>query len=168
MKLNIVLLLLLALVLPANISYAQDQGDTMDEMVERLKFRAPEVSINQVPSLFFTSAEVALIASVRNGIITRPPTERELNTGETEVSPEKGIRELSLGGIVYNSSSNWTIWINGKKITPKRIPPEILDIKVRKDHVKIRWFDPYTNQIFPIKLKPHQRFNIDTRIFLPG
>jgi len=171
MKLKIILSLLVALALPVNISYAQEQkpqSELMDEMVERLKFRAPQVSINQIPSLFFTSAEAALIASVRNGIITRPPTERELDTGETKQSPEAGVRELSLGGIVYKSSSNWTIWINGKKITPKRIPPEILDIKVRKDHVKIRWFDPFTNQIFPIKLKPHQRFNIDTRIFLPG
>lgn len=171
MKIKLFLLLVLMMQLPINMAHAQDQkqsGDIMDEMVERLKFRAPEVSINQIPSLFFTSGEAALIASVRNGVITRPPTERELDTGETEASPEAGVRELALGGIIYKSTSNWTIWINGQKITPKRIPSEILDIRVRKDHVKIRWFDPYTNQIFPIKLKPHQRFNIDTRIFLPG
>lgn len=150
--------------------HAQErQADGMDQMLERLKFRAPPIQLNQIPSLFFTSDEAALISSVRNGIIARPPTEGELNQGEDgDNRPDPGLRELSLGGIVYKSSSNWTVWMNGQKITPNRIPPEILDIRVNKDHIKIKWFDPYTNQIFPIKLKPHQRFNIDTRIFLPG
>lgn len=171
MKSNFIFLLMLAIFLPLGVAHSQEQErDTMQEMLERLKFRAPTVQLNQIPSLFFTSDEAALIASVRSGVIARPPTERELNEGdrEEEVRPEPGIRELSLGGIVYKSSSDWTIWMNGQKITPDRIPPQVLDIRVRKDHIKLKWFDPYTNQIFPIKLKPHQRFNVDTRIFLPG
>jgi hypothetical protein len=32
----------------------------------------------------------------------------------------------------------------------------------------MKWFDEYTNQVFPIRLRPHQRFNIDARMFLPG
>lgn len=151
-----------------DLSKAQD-NNVLNDMVERLKFRQPEVQINQIPSLFFTSDEAALVAAVRSGVIARPPTERELNEdpGE-EATPEPGIRELALGGIVYRSSSDWTIWVNGEKMTPERIHPQILDIKVRKSHVQMKWFDPYTNQVFPIRLKPHQRFNIDTRIFLPG
>jgi len=148
----------------------QKELTVIEDLVERVKFRSPSVLINQIPSLFFTSDEAALISAVRSGVIARPPTESELNQGEAgeDFVPERGVRELALGGIVYRTSSDWTIWINGEKITPERIPSEILDIRVRKDHVRIKWFDEYTNQIFPIKLKPHQRFNIDTRIFLPG
>ena len=101
------------------------------------------------------------------GLTTRAPTDFELRQAEDGNVP-RGPRELSLGGIIYASSSDWSIWMNGQKITPNRLPPEILDIKVRKKYIRLKWFDAYTNQIFPVKLKPHQRFNIDTRIFLPG
>lgn len=150
-----------------SISMAQVvQDDIAQEISENIILRQPEVQIDQIPSLFFTADEAALIASVRNGITARQPTESELrNNGNL---PAAGPRELALGGIVYSSASDWTIWLNGEKITPKRLPPEILDIKVKKDQISLKWFDAYTNQIFPIKLKPHQRFNIDTRIFLPG
>jgi hypothetical protein len=185
MRLSLFLYFLVLTLFPAQILYAQEQEavapefetETVsedvrmsNEMLERIKFRAPPLQINQMPSLFFTSDEIALISAVRRGVIARPPTESELNenNAEEEIVPERGIRELSLGGIVFRSSSDWTIWMNGQKVTPQRIPPEVLDIRVSKDHIKIKWFDAYTNQIFPIKLKPHQRFNIDTRIFLPG
>ncbi len=139
------------------------------ELIERAESKQPSTRADQIPSLMFTADEAALIASVRGGIIARPPTESEVDRSQKdEDSRVRGPRELALGGIIYKSSSDWVVWINGQKITPKRIPPEVLDIRVRKDHIRIRWFDSYTNQIFPIKLKPHQRFNIDTRIFLPG
>lgn len=149
----------------------QSERDIVAELQERAQAKEPNIRIDQIPSLFFTSGEAALIASVRKGIIARPPTEGEVNRAsrdQGEPNRVRGPRELVLGGIVYKSSSDWTIWMNEQKITPDRIPPEILDLRVRRDHIRIRWFDSYTNQIFPIKLKPHQRFNIDTRIFLPG
>lgn len=147
-----------------------NEGGVDAEMAERVLLGQPEVQIDQIPSLFFTSGEEVLVASVRNGITARVSDESDLGTRnqEDEYRPNRGPRELALGGIVYTSSSDWTVWINGERITPKRLPPEVLDIKVSKDHINLKWFDAYTNQIFPIKLKPHQRFNIDTRIFLPG
>ena len=138
----------------------------------RIKSVAPEVNPSQIPSLFFTTGEHNLIADARKGLVARPATETEIAESEEQQEkgqrPPRGPRELALGGIVYASAGDWTIWLNGQKITPKRIPPEILDIRVNKDTVSLKWFDAYTNQIFPVKLKSHQRFNIDTRIFLPG
>lgn len=147
----------------------QSERDIAQLLVERAESKEPPTRVDQIPSLMFTADEAALIASVRGGVVARPPTQNEVNKSQNEEQQRRrGPRELSLGGIIYKSSSDWAVWINGEKITPKRIPEEILDIRVRKDHIRIRWFDSYTNQIFPIKLKPHQRFNIDTRIFLPG
>jgi hypothetical protein len=53
-------------------------------------------------------------------------------------------------------------------VTPEALPEEIMDLKVYKEHVDLKWLDYYTNRIFPIRIRAHQRFNMDTRIFLPG
>jgi hypothetical protein len=95
--------------------------------------------------------------------------EREQELAEEgKISRPSSVREISLGGILYKSSNDWAIWINSEKITPKNIPPAIMDISVQQDLIKLKWLDFQTNQIFPVKLRPHQRFNFDTRIFLPG
>ncbi len=142
------------------------------EMQDRIDLYGPDVMMQQMGSLFFTSFEHNSIDEARNGLFTRPVTETEVKESiqvqEQGIRPPMGPRELEVGGIVYVSSDEWTVWLNKQKITPDRLPPEILDIRVYKDYIKIKWFDAYTNQIFPVKIRTHQRFNIDTRIFLPG
>lgn len=138
-------------------------------LYDRIATVHPNIDLDQIPSLFLTPSEQSLISEARLGLTARSPSDYELSQSENkEANIPMGPRELALGGIVYASSNEWTIWINGEKITPKRLPSEILDIKVYKDYIKLKWFDAYTNQIFPIKMRTHQRFNIDTRIFLPG
>ena len=144
---------------------------TVEDMELRVKLNNPDINITQVGSLFFTPREQSLLADARRGFITRPPGVGEIEQANQDDGTNdivKGPRELALGGIVFVASDDWVIWLNGQRITMNAIPPEILDIKVSKNFIKFQWFDEYTNQIFPIKLKPHQRFNIDTRIFLPG
>lgn len=92
--------------------------------------------------------------------------------GQTEDSnkrkplPEK--RYINLQGILYSSKNDWIVWLNGKQIRPDALPEEALSMTVYKDHIELRWYDDYTNQIFPIRLKPLQRFHMDTRMFVPG
>lgn len=154
-------------------------GDPLiEDMVRRMAITKPDVMPDQIPSLFFTIFEQNLIADARLGLVARPATDAEIedslrdleNWKDDGTSPQRrmGPRELSIGGIIYTNNKDWTVWLNGQKITPKRIPPEIIDIRVSKDSIKLKWFDEYTNQIFPIKMRTHQRFNLDTRIFLPG
>jgi len=180
MKYLLSLLTVLFVLGASNYTFAQDDGlnglgnidsntqvSNLLGVQERIEMANPQVDLDQMPSLFFTPAEQSLIAEARAGFTARPPTAAELQRAK-DGNVSTGPREIALAGIVYLSAGDWTIWLNGQKVTPKRLPPEILDIKVRKNSIKLKWFDAYTNQIFPIKLKTHQRFNIDTRIFLPG
>ena len=150
--------------------FAQTEDDKSD-MDQRILLNNPQVNMGQISSLFLTSNEENLLIDARKGLVTRPPTvsefEEEQKESESAVRPS-GPREVSLAGILYHSDSDWTIWLNSQKITPKNLPSAILDISVTKDFVKMKWLDVQTNQIFPVKLRPHQRFNFDTRIFLPG
>ena len=130
-------------------------------------------------TLFFTEWQHTAIREARRSRgLVRPLSDQErdeiANRGAT---PEEALfvpppppeeRNISLGGILYTKDGSWTIWLNGKRVTPKALPPQVLDLKVFKGHVDMKWVDAYTNQIYPIRLRPHQRFNLDTRIFLPG
>lgn len=124
-------------------------------------------------SLLFSLNEMNLI----DGALSLRGAIRPLEPGEVEQSmngldgvekPKPENRDVSLGGIVYISNKDWTIWLNGARVTPGALPKEALGLTVRDRLVELQWFDEYTNQIFPIRLRPHQRFNLDTRMFLPG
>lgn len=141
------------------------------EMILRLQRKQPDILMDQIGSVFLTSREETVITEARKGLITRAPTDMEFDEEQDldgTVSKPTGPREVSLGGVLYVDANDWVVWINSEKITPKNIPSSVIDIRVSKDYIKLKWFDVQTNQIFPIKLRPHQRFNLDTRIFLPG
>lgn len=85
------------------------------------------------------------------------------------IQPKKpGRRSIKMGGILYRSAQDWTIWLNNQRVEPGKLPKEIIDIKVSEDYVDLRWFDEFTNNIYPIRLRANQTFNLDARIFIPG
>ena len=122
----------------------------------------------KIRSLFFTYWQhEAIVDAKRSRGRARPPTESELKALDKE-KPKAGERDLTLDGIVFVATDNWTIWLNGMRVTPSAIPREVIDLRVFKDYIEVKWLDEYTNQVFPIRLRAHQRFNLDMRIFLPG
>lgn len=147
---------------------------TPDKKLQAL--REQNINPSEIPSLLFTYWEhAALMDAKKTRGVVRAPTDNELSTSleaptGASVAPvvEPGIRELTLGGIVFTNGADWTIWLNNTQVTPKALPRQAIDLVVRKEYVDIKWYDEYTNQIFPVRLRPHQRFNLDTRIFLPG
>lgn len=150
----------------ASVSSAQDfepESEDNTPAVSNVPQNA-QLRLEQFPSLFLTPNEQSLIREARAGFNTSDPTKVDDPMGGIL----QGSRELILGGVAYSSRADWTIWLNGQKITPKNLPPEILDIAVYKDHIRLKWIDSSTNQIFPVKLRSNQRFNMDTRMFLPG
>jgi len=120
------------------------------------------------PSLFFTFWQHQSIKEMKESRgFVKAPTEQELNS-EDEFTPNRGIREIKLGGIAFKTEKDWTIWLNNQRVKPDSIPEEILDLVVYKDYIELKWLDAFTNTIYPIKLKTNQRFNLDQRIFLMG
>jgi hypothetical protein len=141
-----------------------------DSFQFKRKLREPEVMPQDFVSVFFTLWQHSLLQEAKAGFITRKPTMSELkNSGDAiPANPQRGIREISLGGIVYKQAEDWTIWLNGQRVTPEALPEGVLDLRVAEDHIDLKWFDRFTNLIYPIRLHSHQRFNLDARIFLPG
>lgn len=146
---------------------------TEEEVLSADKPKEP-VTPEKIPSLFFTFWQHEAIVDAKNSRgFSRPPTEAELRSfglGEEELKPppRPEEREITIGGILYKSQKEWTVWMNGKRVTPDALPKEVLDFRVFKDYVEFKWLDEYTNQIFPLRMRAHQRFNMDMRIFLTG
>lgn len=127
----------------------------------------------KMPSLFFTKWEHDLLIDARRGANVRPVVPGDagselLLAPDGESAVHGSPREINLNGIAYVSPVSWTIWLNNIRITPTALLPEIMDLTVYKDRIEIEWLDRQTNQIYPIRLRPHEKFNMDTRMFLPA
>ena len=127
---------------------------------------------SSVPSRVFTSSQYALLREARIGFNTRAPSLQELakigDPNDPNYRPPASIRDIKLGGISFNTPDDWTIWLNNSRVTPDALPSEAVDLRVYKDFIELKWFDVLTNQIYPVRLRTNQKFNIDSRIFLPG
>lgn len=154
-----------------------DREDLIKEQtLQRLKRRmdnknmlsSPETLPGEMSSVFYTPEQYQLLLEAIERFKTRGPLVKTAPTDETGEPKDPGIRELSLSGIAYLSEDKWVVWLNGKRLTPKSLPEEVLDIDVHESYVDMKWYDPYTELIYPVRLRPHQRFNLDMRIFLPG
>lgn len=140
------------------------------ELEERKKHE--RYTRSSIPSLIFTAQQYALLREARVGFNTRSPTLQELRDPGDPNDPNYRrtslLREVVLGGIAYKSPDDWTIWLNNARVTPDAIPESAVDLKVFKDFIELRWHDVKTDQIYPIRLRPNQKFNLDVHMFLPG
>ncbi len=157
-------------IVPTELVILRVVEDELQEIYKEDLFEAPDFQ-----SLMFLPSEYAMLTAAKASFVEVNPEDEgadEDSQGGTDIFPEEIlediIREVKLGGILYTGPDNWIVWINEQRVTPKAMPEEIVDIKVRKDHIELKWEDQQTNTIFPIRLKPNQRFNLDARIFLPG
>lgn len=142
---------------------------------EEVVQKTAEINPETIPSVLFMFWEHSAIKDAKRARgLARPPSEDELareigsRQEELRVKPPAEERDITLGGIVYHKANDWTIWLNGKRVTPDALPEEVIDLRVFDEYIELKWYDNWTNQIFPLRMKAHQRFNIDTRIFLPG
>lgn len=111
-------------------------------------------------TLMFSKVEMAAINTALSGYVS--PT--------VGGSPEEAVkpRLIKLAGVVYRDANDWTVWLNGYKLGPGRLLPEIAEIYVHENRVHLKWFDAPTNEIISITLRPHQTYDILTGILLPG
>lgn len=143
-----------------------------ESMASMTILRKDIVKPQEIGTLVFTLWQHALLQDAKRLFTTRRPTDADMaaagSSGSTGDVRPRGVRELGLNGILYKSKDNWVVWLNGKRMAPGAIPKEIIDINVSKDYIDLKWFDAYSNLIYPVRMRPHQRFNLDSRIFLPG
>lgn len=134
---------------------------------ERL-YKEPTEPLNRIKlkSVFFTDEEYALLMEALEGFRSKDATQDDVNSAEAE-EYKPAPRDVTLAGLVYVDALDWTLWLNKNLVKPDAIPEEVLDIKVFSEYVELQWYDSQTNQIFPLRLRPHQRFNLDAKIFLP-
>lgn len=117
-------------------------------------------------SIFFTPNQLIAIMRANQGFIAPREAFDENNQGDKP--QDAGPRELILNGIVYNSKSDWTIWFNGERVTPKNIPDRIMGLNVEKDRVHIRWMDIGNKRIVNITLLPNQKYLLDSDTIVPA
>lgn len=111
-------------------------------------------------SLLFTDLELDTIRKAEAGRAVQSTK----NIESVELIPVD--RKIWLQGIFYQSSNNWIIWLNGYKLTPYYLLPEIRGIRVDRDRVDLEWYDIGKNGIINISMQPHQVYDIVTGILV--
>lgn len=123
-------------------------------------------------SIFFSEEQLDMIFQASEGVletVADETTESDpVKAAEKEAPVDRGRRILTLSGVVYQSSKDWTIWLNGERVTPKNIPENVRGLIVTNDHIRLRWFDKATNRIVNLTLRPHQQYNLDLDLISPG
>lgn len=139
--------------------------------------KLPPVRVQNIPPLFWNPQELAIIENVKKGIVQFEPLDdklsQELNDamdnqrrldGERYYAP----RQITLSGLLYSSQDDWVVWLNGIRVTPDKKLKEIRSINVDKKLIEVQWFDAITDKVYPIRMRPHQKFDLDLQLFLPG
>lgn len=144
----------------------------------KTRISKPAVDLSALTSIFFTDWQYALLQEARRGYVTTPPPPEAAPESPAVVDAPvasggagkavRRVRELSLGGIIFKDSGNWTIWLNRQRVTPKDMPEQVVSIKVSEQYIDLKWRDSATDKVYPIRLRPHQRFDLDSRSFLTG
>jgi hypothetical protein len=110
-------------------------------------------------SLLFSDAEVELVRAAAAG---RQTGTAILEKDKVELIPID--RKIKLHGIYYATDNNWIVWLNGYKLVPGRLLPEIMEIKVNRDQVFLRWYDIGLDGVIDLTLRPNQIYDIVTGI----
>lgn len=170
-------LMVLALVF-AGAAFAQDPAPKASAAQARLEAAADEAAKKAAEeeakkallepfrqSLLFNPIEIALIERAKNTGRAASTAVLDAGKSNTYIPPRRIIK---LAGVVFRKPDDWIVWLNGQKVVPKKLLPEIIDINVSNDVVHLKWFDIGMNKIISISLRPHQTYDIVTGVLLPG
>lgn len=111
-------------------------------------------------SLLFTDLEIDTILKAGAGRAVQSTVGIE----SVELIPVD--RKIWVSGIFYRHAQDWILWMNGYKLTPGYLLPEIRGIKVEQDRVHLEWYDIGKNGIINITMQPHQVYDIVTGILV--
>lgn len=115
-------------------------------------------------SLFFSAQEEEAIRQALMGVMDMAPLGPSV-PGPGAPPPVYSV--IKLYGVLYRGPDDWIVWINGHKVTPEELLPEIRDIKVDKSSkVHLKWYDAAFGGVIAITLRPHQMYDVQTGILL--
>ncbi|MEN8235990.1 MAG: hypothetical protein ABFQ95_00340 [Pseudomonadota bacterium] len=98
-------------------------------------------------SLLFTPEEQYQIKSTNRRAHIRAKT------------PIHQAKQLHLNAVLYVDENNWTIWINGHKITPNSPNVHLIIHKVSSEHILCTW--KHTTQNYEVELRTNQMFKVN-------
>lgn len=87
--------------------------------------------VERILALGGSPQPLALAARPAGQEVGAETTKAELPTLEFPV--------FHVASVVYRSHSDWMLWINGQRVTPKRQLPDLQIISVRPDQVQVAW-----------------------------
>lgn len=136
-------------------------------------------------SLLFTPEEINAVVSTLNRKPARSATSGNVGTGFVGGELGTGVQEgeegaevkpyyppiptkriISVSGLLYRSPGDWIVWLNGHKLVPGSRLPELVDIRVERDRVHLKWFDIGMAKILSITLRPRQTYDITSGVML--
>ncbi len=124
----------------------------------------PESEINKIfrGSFFFSPLEIAEIEQALKGNVLKKAVEES----KTPIPKRRIIR---LSGVYYRAPGDWVVWMNGQKVTPANLLPEIVSIHVSpSSRVHLQWYDIGLNEVIALTLRPNQTYDITSGVLLPG
>ena len=117
-------------------------------------------------SFLFSPAEVALIQKALMGKVDVPEQTLSIEKKTEAQIPQRRLIQVS--GVLYRGKGDWIVWINNRKVTPNKLLPEILEIKVNNSsYVHLKWFDVGLNAVIAITMRPNQTYDITSGVLLP-
>jgi hypothetical protein len=119
-------------------------------------------------SFFFTAKDMLDIQKALERQVAVGGNGGSLGNPNAAAAPIPAVRRIALSGVIYKAADDWLIWINGQKVTPKVLLKEIVDIKVERDAVHLKWYDIGADKVLNITMSPNETYDIMTGVLLPG
>ncbi len=96
----------------------------------------------------------------------RRVTHREKRSLPAESFKDVPVKEtIEVSGILYRGPGDWIVWLNGQKLTPEKLLPQITEISVdNAEIVRLRWYDANRKKIIPVTMRPRQVYDVETGI----
>jgi hypothetical protein len=114
-------------------------------------------------SFFFTAED---LIAIHKAILARDTGIQTLLTPATTYIPP--IRRIKVAAVIYDSPDKWMVYINNQWITPNVSMKEIVDIKVERDLIHLKWYDIGANKVLVLTMRPNETYDIVTGVLLPG
>ena len=111
------------------------------------------------------SGAVAELSALREAAAGQRTSTAGLQSETDKVDLIPIDRKIRLGGVFKRDDSDfWILWMNGHKLHPGYLFPEIQKIKVEKEEVYLEWYDIGLNDVIKLTMRPNQVYDIVTGI----